>query len=76
MELPAELQEGFRQELYEFEEAQHMPYVTSIERLAEKRGLQRGLQKGARAELLETIQALLKDKFGSAGSRLLARCVP
>jgi len=65
MELPAELQEGFRRELHEFEEERHMPYVTSIERLAKKEGRQ--------AELLETIRAGLKDRFGSAGSRLMAR---
>jgi hypothetical protein len=47
--------------------------VTSIERLAEKEGLQKGLQKGARAELLATIRAGLKDKFGSAGSRLVSK---
>jgi hypothetical protein len=65
MELPVELQEGFRQELHKFEEARHMPYVTSIERLA--------MKEGARAELLETIRAGLKDRFGSAGSRLMGR---
>jgi hypothetical protein len=77
MELPPELQEGFRQELHTFEEARHMPYVTSIERLAKKEGLregrQEGRQEGARAELLETIRAGLKDRFGSAGSRLMGR---
>src|SRR5205807_10553634 len=69
MELPAELQEAFRQQLHEFEEAKHMPYVTSIERLAKKEGR----QEGARAELLETIRAGLKDRFGSGGSRLMGR---
>jgi hypothetical protein len=77
MELPAELQEGFRQELHEFEEAKHMPYVTSIERLAKKEGReegrQEGRQEGARAELLHTIRTGLKAKFGVAGSRLMAK---
>jgi hypothetical protein len=67
MELPAELQDGFRQELYKFEEERHMPYVTSIERLAKKEGR----QEGARSELLGTIRAGLKDKFGRAGVRLM-----
>ena len=46
-----------------------MPYVTSIERLAEKEGP----EKGARAELLGTIRALLKEKFGSSGTRLMSK---
>ncbi len=62
-----------------------MPYVTSIERLARKEGRQEGrqkgrregrqegLQEGARTELLETIRAGLKDRFGSTASRLMAR---
>jgi hypothetical protein len=65
MELPEELQEGFRQEVYEFEEERQMPYVTSIERLAEARG--------AREELLRTIRGGLKDKFGSPGVRLMTK---
>jgi hypothetical protein len=69
MELPDELQGSFRQELHKFEEERHMPYVTSIERLAKKEGR----QQGARAELLGTIRAGLKDKFGAAGIRLMGR---
>jgi hypothetical protein len=69
MELPAELQEEFRQDLYEFEQERHMPYVTSIERLAKKEGR----REGARAELLGTIRVVLRDKFGPAGVRLMGR---
>ena len=65
MELPAELQDGFRQELHKFEEEQQMPYVTSIERLA--------MKEGARAELLGTIREVLKHKFGRAGVRLMVK---
>jgi hypothetical protein len=50
-----------------------MPYVTSIERPAKKEGRQEGRQEGARAELLDTIRAGLKDKFGAAGSRLMGK---
>lgn len=73
MELPTELQDGFRQELHKFEEERHMPYITSVERLAKKEGRQEGRQEGARAELLGTIRAGLKDKFGSAGVRLMVK---
>jgi len=50
-----------------------MPYVTSIERLAKKEGRQEGRQEGARAQLLDTIRAGVKVKFGSAGSRLMGK---
>ena len=65
MELPAELQEGFRRDLYEFEEERQMPYVTSIERLAKA--------EAAREELLRTIRTILKDKFGPSGVRLMRK---
>jgi hypothetical protein len=38
MRLRGDLAEQFRLELSKFEEQRHMPYVTSIERLAEARG--------------------------------------
>jgi hypothetical protein len=65
MELPKELQESFRQELHEFEEERQMSYVTSIERLAK--------EEGAREELIRTIRTGLKDRFGSAGVRLMSK---
>jgi hypothetical protein len=40
--LPQAQQEEFRQEIYQFEEGQKMPYVTSIERLAKKEGRKEG----------------------------------
>jgi hypothetical protein len=69
MELPPELQAGFRQDLYAFEQEWHMPYVTSIERMAKEQGL----REGARVELLRTIRTVLKDKFGAPGTRLMRK---
>jgi hypothetical protein len=69
LELPPELQQDFRQELYAFEEGRQMPYVTSIERLAKAEGR----EEGARENCLELIQAGLKDKFGANGVRLMAK---
>jgi hypothetical protein len=46
MELPAELQEEFRQQVHAFEQEQHMPYVTSFERLAKKEGRREGRREG------------------------------
>jgi flagellar biosynthesis/type III secretory pathway protein FliH len=46
MQLPLELEEEFRHTVYQFEEEKRMPYVTSIERLALKRGHDEGLEEG------------------------------
>ena len=85
MELPAELQEEFRNDLHHFEEERRVPYLSSIERLAKKEGREEGRQEGreegrqegreegARAELFVLIQAHLKERFGTPGSRLMAK---
>ncbi len=87
MDLPPELEEGFRAEMYRYEEEKKMPYLSSIERLAMKEGLEKGLKEGRskgrmegrregrreglRKGLLETIEAGLNDKFREAGLQLL-----
>jgi hypothetical protein len=58
MDLPAELEKAFRQEVYQFEEEKKMPFVTSVERA--------GIVKG----LLEGIEVSLKVKFGPEGVAL------
>src|SRR5262249_34325514 len=69
VQLPKELEDDFQQEMFAFEEERKMPYVTSIERFAIKKGREQGLRKGA----LEGIAANLKAKFGAAGRRLLPK---
>jgi hypothetical protein len=44
--LPAELEAEFRGEMQRFEQERHMPYVTSIERLARQEGIQQGREEG------------------------------
>ena len=84
MVLPTELQESFRDELYEYEMEKRMPYVTSIERMAEEKGLVAGRVEGReegreeareaeRNDLLEIIAHGLSAKFGAAGKKLAAR---
>ncbi len=44
--LKPEMEQIFREELYQLEEAEKMRYVTSIERLALQEGLEQGLEQG------------------------------
>jgi hypothetical protein len=61
MQLPQELEDQFWEEIYRFEEEQRMPYVTSVERSALKRGMR------------ELIALALESKFGAAGKRLVRK---
>jgi len=44
--LPEELEELFHDELTEYEKEKNMPYITSIERIGEKRGILLGEKRG------------------------------
>jgi hypothetical protein len=46
LRLPEDLELEFREELIAFEEEEHMPYVTSVERIGIQKGLQQGLEQG------------------------------
>lgn len=75
MTLPPELIRTFQQDLAEIEEREHMPYVTSIERLAKEDGLEEGLQRGREQGieqgLKQGIRALLRVRFGDDGLKLV-----
>jgi hypothetical protein len=73
MELPPELEQSFRVEIYRFEEERRMPYVTSVERLARQEGLAEGRQEGLIEGLQEGITLALESKFGSASKKLLRK---
>jgi hypothetical protein len=45
IELPPELARSFGEEIYRFEQEQHMPYVTSIERMAREDGKAEGFRE-------------------------------
>jgi hypothetical protein len=59
--LPPELDEGW---ISDYERRKTVPYVTSIERIGRKRGLEEGL--------MEAVEAVLEARFGKKGVQLLS----
>jgi hypothetical protein len=60
--LPKELDEIFWEQLNEYEEAQRMPYITSVERI----GMEKGMEKGMGRALLRLLQlrfGVIPDSF-------------
>lgn len=67
--LPDELQEQFREEVYQYEKEKSMPYLSSLER----RGLEEGRKQGRVEGLREGIALHLEAKFGQPGRKLMTR---
>ena len=77
MELPEDLQEAFRNELYQFEEEQQMPYVTSIERMALKKGREEGrVERAARNDSASGPAAVRQGPDAQAEAQLEALTDP
>ncbi len=68
--LPAPLALAFHQDLERLEEERHMPYVTSIERMAREEGMEEGVKK-AREGMLAALEIALEAKFGAPGFGLM-----
>jgi hypothetical protein len=64
MTLPKDLEIKFRDELHRYEEEKHMPYVTSVERLAMEEGRDKGL--------IDALKLQLDLRFGSASAELIS----
>ncbi len=75
MNLPKEAEEKIWQEMQEYEEAEQMTYITSVERIGIEKGIEEGVEKGRqqgiREGLLAGIELGLELKFGSAGLHVL-----
>jgi hypothetical protein len=67
MDLPKELAIEYRNEITKLEEASHMPFVTTVERLAREEGIEEGVSRGT----LRGIEVALNLKFGASGLSLL-----
>ena len=63
----------FWQELRHYEKEKHMPYVTSVERMAIEREREEGRKQALREGLLGAIEFGLEIKFGARGKRLMSR---
>jgi hypothetical protein len=59
LRLPEDLELKFREELIAFEEEEHMPYVTSVERIGIQKGLEQGRQEGRQVGRKEGEAAIL-----------------
>jgi hypothetical protein len=68
MDLPRDMEERFSEYLHELEEEKHMPYVTSVERLAHEEGIEKGTVRG----LLEGIETVLELRFGERAESIVA----
>ncbi len=71
LRLPDEQEEQFWQAFQAYEEAQQMPYISSVERIGIQKGLEQGLEQGLIKGLLIGIELVLELKFGAAGLELL-----
>ncbi|MEW6219449.1 MAG: hypothetical protein AB1634_07935, partial [Thermodesulfobacteriota bacterium] len=58
MQLPEELEQGFFQQLVAFEEETAMPYVSSVERIGRKKGLEQGRREALLAVAVNLLDIL------------------
>ncbi|MFH0725039.1 MAG: Yae1 family protein [Pseudomonadota bacterium] len=69
MKLPNDMEKMFWEEIQQYEEDKHMPYVTSVEKIGYQRGVlsgkREGKREGRREGLREGIELALQIKFGN-----------
>jgi hypothetical protein len=73
MSLPDELQNAFHDDVARYAEEMSVPYITSFERVAMKKGREEGLREGLREGLCEGIALYLEGKFGPSGRKLVRK---
>lgn len=73
LELPPALEERLEAQMARFEEEVQMSYVTSFERIAEKRGIQQGMRQGAQSGRVALLLKQLSLKFGELPGDIEAR---
>jgi len=73
MALPPELEQKLDQQVTEYEEAQKMSYMTSIERIGYQRGIEAGFQEGELQNAREAVLEILQLRFGELSLLLIKR---
>ncbi|SPE62359.1 conserved hypothetical protein [Verrucomicrobia bacterium] len=77
LDLPEELETRFRQQVYEFEAKQVMPYITSIEKHGIEKGMEQGLrqgiEKGQVMALRQNVLEVLEARFGTVPASVRER---
>ena len=68
MKLPEEMEESFWVEMCQYEEGKKMEYITSVERIGIKKGMQQGMLIDAQDMLIE----VLTERFGRVSNELSA----
>jgi len=61
LQLPQELEERLWYEIQSYEEVQKMPYVTSVERIALRKGIQQGIERGIAQGLARERRLLIRQ---------------
>ena len=64
LKLPRPLAIRYRQDIDRIEEERHMPYMTSMERLAREEGIEKGIEEGALREARDLIRQTIEVRFG------------
>jgi hypothetical protein len=72
IQLPRELEDRFLELIQQFEEEQHMTYISSVERIGIRKGLEQGRQEGRQEGLLDGIALALDLKFGDESQPVIA----
>ena len=70
MSLPEELSKRFWDRLISYEEEYKMQYVTSVERIGIKKGIQQGIPLGMLIEAREMVIEVLTERFGATSAKL------
>ena len=65
LQLPAEIELDFRQQLEQVEQERHMPYITSIERMAIEKGREEGREAGLLAGKIQILQRIFSEPVES-----------
>ncbi len=71
MALPTALEQGFKKTIHEYEEAQQMRYVTSVERLALQEGIEQGIEQGILQNARDNVLEVLRLRFQDVAPSLL-----